>query len=87
MRFFLVALALYVVLSLMLVDKQQRKIATLTNTITACRNTPAKLAKELTKKEMAVVIARTKADRANRAWGEYLRGRPDCPSWGECVNG
>ncbi len=64
-----------------------REMAVLKRTLTACQNTPAKLAKELSKKEMAVEIARTKKDRANRAWGEYLRGRPQCPSWGECVNG
>ncbi len=62
-------------------DKADKEITTLTNTLTACRNTPAKLARELTKKEMAVVIARTKKD---MAWRRYLTSKVPCPPNREC---
>ncbi len=85
-RFLLVLSVVMILILSSLLALTKHELSRLTNTLTACRKTPSKLARELTKKEMAAEIARTKKDRANRAWGEYLRGRTKCPSWGECVN-
>ena len=64
-----------------LLYQTNQEVAKLENTLTACRNTPAKLARELTKEEMAAEIARTKKD---RAWRVYLVSKVPCPKGREC---